>query len=72
MRGREGQRGHDPEGDLACLVVAGEGPRDGGLQVVVLGANKVLPVELQGAEQFGPGLFGERRVVLREPARQQV
>jgi hypothetical protein len=67
-----GQGGYDPEGEPARLAAAGHGPGDGGLQIVVLGPDTALPAKLQGAEQFAPGPFGKRRVVLGVPAPQPV
>ena len=61
--GKEGHGGHDPEGERACLAAPGQGPGDGDLQIVQLGPDPVLPVQLRRADQFGPGPLGERRIV---------
>ncbi len=42
--GEDGQGGDDPEGERARLAAAGQGPGDGGLQVVALGPDPQLPL----------------------------
>ena len=70
--GEGGQGGDDPEGQRACPAAADQGPGDGGLQVVALGPDTRLPLQLRWAAEFGPGPFGERRIVLGVRALQPV